>query len=95
MRHYLLRANNDYSFTSKLFFLVKFENRANRAIVEVLKAYLKMVRYSMAIALFLVCTSVAAQPMSGNFTINKTAAATNTNFTSFQSFFNALAVKGV
>lgn len=95
MRHYLLRANNDYSFTSKLFFLVKFDNRDNRAIVEVLKAYLKMVRYSMAIALFLVCTSVAAQPMSGSFTINKTAAATNTNFTSFQSFFNALAVKGV
>lgn len=61
-----------------------------------LKAYKRGGRYGIAIALLLLCSFVAAQqPMVGSYTINKTVSTSTTNYTSFQAFFNALAVKGI
>lgn len=40
-------------------------------------------------------SGLQAQPISGNFTINKSLSASSTNFVSFQSFFNKLSSQGV
>lgn len=51
----------------------------------------------LGVAMLLLCFSNSsfAQPLSGNLTVNKSAAASATNFTSFQSLFTTLASKGV
>ncbi len=49
------------------------------------------------VALLLLCIplSASAAPMVGNYTINKSIAASSTNYTTFQSLFSALATNGV
>lgn len=50
----------------------------------------------MATFAIMLCAYMAnAQPLSGNFTINKLQAPSASNFTSFQSIFNTLATRGV
>lgn len=61
------------------------------------KTYLKGIKNGV-LTLFLAvfCLSYAfAQPLNGNYTINRLQVASSTNFTSFQSIFNALASRGI
>ena len=50
----------------------------------------------LTLVLVVFCYSYAyTQPLNGNYTINKLQAASSTNFTSFQSIFNALSTRGI
>jgi len=51
--------------------------------------------YIVLILLLVGAITSAAQPMAGNYTINKNSAPSATNFISFQTFFNATAAKGI
>lgn len=61
------------------------------------KTYLVKVK-KVCLTLFMAvfcCFYTIAQPLNGNYTINKLQAASSTNFVSFQSIFNALVARGV
>lgn len=64
--------------------------------MELKKTYRAIKRHCIALAvvLFYFMNGIA-QPMAGSYTINKSISASTTNYTSFQSFFNALGANGV
>ena len=65
--------------------------------IKLYKTILRKTRSSILVASMLLCIPLSsfAAPMNGNYTINKSVAASSTNYTTFQSLFSALASNGV